>query len=249
MLKCHNAAGGQPAYLTFKESLRIIFGPVETERIISALEGGADEVPAMMPASSYRKITYLDSLKHNATANDGLPVWIVGDSRNLEKLLPAGDRYDLLCTCPPYFDLEQYGDNPADLCNAADYQEFLKGYGAIIKAGAARLKPNRFACIIVADVRDKAGFYRNLVADTVKLCEAAGLRLYNDAVLVNVAVTASIRANKAFKYRKLVKTHQNVLVFFNGDPKVIRDEFPPVAVAEFEDTEQPDAGAGVETDA
>ncbi len=89
MLKCHNALGGQPAYSTFKESLRVIFGPVETERIIKALEAGAEDVDAMMPASSHRKLTYLDSLKGTGNPADGLPVWITGDSRNLDSLLPA----------------------------------------------------------------------------------------------------------------------------------------------------------------
>ncbi len=249
MLKCHNAAGGQPAYLTFKESLRIIFGPVEADRIIAELEAGAEDVPATMPASSYRKLVYLDGLKHADRAGDGMPTWIVGDSRNLDSLLPAGEMYDLIFTCPPYFDLEVYSDNPADLCNADDYQTFLRDFGGIIKDCAARLKPNRFAGIVVADVRDKAGFYRNLVADTIKLCEAAGLRLYNDAVLINVVGTASIRANNVMKYRKLVKTHQNVLVFYKGDPRAIRQEFPPVEVAEFAESEAVETGASVEDEA
>ncbi len=154
------------------------------------------------------------------------------------------------CYRPPYFDLEKYGDNPADLCNASDYSAFLRDFASIIKAGAGRLKPNRFAGLVVADIRDKEGFYRNLVADTIKLCEGAGLHLYNDAVLVNVVGTASIRANNTFaKHRKLVKTHQNVLIFFNGDPRVIRDEYPPVQVAEMEEGESPDDSASVDTEA
>ena len=168
------------------------------------------------------------------TAADGSADWIAGDSREGDKLLPKGEKYDLLFTCPPYFDLELYDEDKRDLCNAETYQAFINDLAGIIKLGAGRLKDNRFAVLVVSDIRDKAGYYRHFVADTVLLAEAAGLRLYNDAVLVNVVGTASVRANRYFgSYRKLVKTHQNILVFYKGNLEKIKNEFPEVAVADF----------------
>ena len=41
----------------------------------------------------------------------------------------------------------------------------------------------------------------------------AGMRLYNEAILLNAIGTAQIRANNSMKNQKLVKVHQNVLVF------------------------------------
>jgi hypothetical protein len=49
--------------------------------------------------------------------------------------------------------------------------------------------------------------------------ERAGLKLYNDAALVTAAGSAAYRAGRIFEpSRKLVPTHQRVLVFVKGDP-------------------------------
>jgi hypothetical protein len=34
-----------------------------------------------------------------------------------------------------------------------------------------------------------------------------------------------LRANKTFANRKLTKVHENVLIFYKGDPKKIRERF------------------------
>ena len=44
---------------------------------------------------------------------DNQPVWIVGDSRNVQDLAPGS--YDLIFSCPPYRDLEVYSDDERDL--------------------------------------------------------------------------------------------------------------------------------------
>jgi hypothetical protein len=49
------------------------------------------------------------------------------------------------------------------------------------------------------------------------------MTLYNEAVLVTAVGSLPIRVSKQFGgYRKLGKTHQNVLVFYKGDPKAIK---------------------------
>ena len=55
---------------------------------------------------------------------------------------------------------------------------------SIIAGACALLKPDRFACFVVGDVRDRQGFYRNFPGHTIEAFEAAGLRLYNEAILV-----------------------------------------------------------------
>jgi len=82
------------------------------------------------------------------------------------------------------------------------------------------LREDRFACFVVGDIRDKAGYYRNFVSDTIAAFHDAGARLYNEAILVTAIGSLSIRAGKQFDAtRKLGKTHQNVLVFVKGDPR------------------------------
>ena len=54
---------------------------------------------------------------------------------------------------------------------------------------------------------------------SIKTFEKAGLKFYNDIVLRNAYGTAMLRANNTMKHKKVVKVHQNVLVFVKGDPK------------------------------
>jgi hypothetical protein len=48
----------------------------------------------------------------------------------------------------------------------------------------------------------------------------AGLHLYNEAILVNMIGTGAMVAGSYMRSsRKMVKLHQNVLIFVKGDPK------------------------------
>src|SRR5688572_317648 len=143
------------------------------------------------------------------------PVWHEGDSRNIRSLA-AGTEADFIFSCPPYADLERYSDDPRDL-STMRYADFMAAYADIISASCAMLKADRFACFVVGDVRGKDGNYYGFPWHTVQAFEAAGLRLYNEAVLVTAVGSLPIRVGKQFTAsRKLGKTHQNVLVFVKG---------------------------------
>jgi DNA modification methylase len=160
-------------------------------------------------------------IKHNENCQ-----WIVGDSREVKTL--CSEKHDLVFSCPPYADLEVYSDDPQDL-STLEYPAFLKAYQEIIAAALQMLKPNRFACFVVGDIRDKLGFYRGFVSDTIQAFQNAGAILYNEAILVTAVGSLPIRVRKQFSgYRKLGKTHQNVLVFYKGDIKAIKAEFGEV---------------------
>lgn len=147
-----------------------------------------------------------------------VPQWVVGDSRTAE-VVPC----DLIFTCPPYADLERYSDDPRDL-STMPYPEFLAAYRGVIARAVAQLRTDRYAAIVVGDVRGPDGYYYGFPADTVEAFEAAGARLYNDAVLVTAVGSLPIRAGRQFAAgRKLGKTHQNLLVFCKGDPRKAAD--------------------------
>lgn len=170
------------------------------------------------------------------------PTWIIGNSLEMNLLLPQEEQYDMIFSCPPYYDLEEYSDDPEDLSNLGSYEEFHRQYAEIIKLSVARLKPNRFAVFVVGDIRDKNGAYRNFVGHTIQAFEDAGAVLYNEAVLLNAIGTAALRANRYFTgMRKLVKCHQNVLVFWKGDPRLVKDVMPPVEAAPIEGADDPSA--------
>ena len=145
------------------------------------------------------------------------PQWLIGDSLTV---LPTIDAMaDFIFSCQPYGDLEVYSDDPRDL-SSMTRDRFLAAYHAIIAAAVSKLATNRFSCFVVGDYRDKKGFYCNLVGETVVAFENAGMRLYNEAILVTAVGSLSLRVTKQFQSsRKLGKTHQNCLVFCKGDPK------------------------------
>lgn len=168
---------------------------------------------------------------------DPHPEWVIGDSRDIETL--AGDaEADFLFSCPPYGDLEVYSDDPADL-STLPYADFREAYFEIIAAACAKLKADRFACFVVGDFRDKRGNYVGFVPDTVAAFQAAGLDLYNEAILVTAAGSLPIRAGKQFEAsRKLGKTHQNVLTFIKGDARKATDAIGPVEFGAVEGMEE-----------
>ena len=156
------------------------------------------------------------------------PEWIVGDSHKVDSLLPQGKHYDLVFTCPPYHDLEQYTDDMDDLSNMA-WDSFKKTYSQIIAKSIMRLKDNRFACFVVSEIRDKVGGYKGLVPYTISAFANGGMRYYNEAILVNVAGSLPLRMAGQFAYRKLGKTHQNILVFYKGDIQAIPKHFKDIS--------------------
>lgn len=158
--------------------------------------------------------------------------YVCGDSNDIDKLL-EGEQFDFMFTSPPYYDLEVYSKD--DLSALGTYEEFMEQYKNIFAKCYQMLKPNRFAAIKVAEIRDKAtGEYRNFVADTISVFREVGFKYYNEIILVNAVGTARLRAARSMRNRKVVKLHQNVLVFYKGDLNRIQEDFP---VIEYEETD------------
>jgi 16S rRNA G966 N2-methylase RsmD len=170
----------------------------------------------------------IDANIANAKEIGVCPNWYCDDSLNADQYV-ADESCDLVFSCPPYADLEVYSDDPRDISNM-DYDGFCKVYADIIAIACRKLKQDRFAVFVVGDVRDKKGFYRNFVVYTKKCFNDNGCMTYNEAILVDMLGTAMLRANGTFKSRKLVKVHQNVLVFYKGNPKNIKNNFAEIEI-------------------
>lgn len=153
--------------------------------------------------------------------------YICDDGRNVQKHIPKNSQ-DFLFSCPPYFDLEVYSDLPNDASNQATYADFIAILKTAFVAACECLKENSFAAIVVGDVRDTKGAYYGFPDSIKQIFSQAGLHLYNELILVEVSGNASIRAAQQMKGRKVVKTHQNVLIFYKGDPSQIRQHYPEI---------------------
>jgi len=163
------------------------------------------------------------------------PVWNIGDSLEIDKIA-KNYKADMIFSCPPYAGLEVYSDAKEDISNMP-YLEFLNTYREIIKKSCEILKEDRFAVFVVGDVRDKKGFYRNFVSETIMAFWNCGVILYNEMILVNAVGSLMMRAGRYMNSRKVGKQHQNVLVFYKGNPKNIKANYPELDLSYIENNE------------
>ena len=149
---------------------------------------------------------------------DNQPKWIFGDSNKILDTMIDGkeanqlEEFDFVFSCPPYGNLEIYSDQPDDI-STLDYPAFLEVYESIIAKSCKLLKQGALACFVVGEFRDKKGNYVGFVPDTIRAFTKCGMKYYNEAILLNAIGSASVRANTNMKNKKLVKVHQNILVF------------------------------------
>ncbi len=156
------------------------------------------------------------------------PRWIRGDANSINKLIDKKDKYDFVLTSPPYFNLEVYSKKSKDGSTIQTYKEFMEWYFFIFKKMVRHLRKNRFLVVKVGEIRDKkTGAYHNFVGDNISCFLDLGLVYYNEIILVTAIGSLPVRAGRQFASgRKIGKTHQNILVFYKGNPKNIKQHFP-----------------------
>ena len=209
----------------------------DNDKVIDPFAGGS--VRGIVASICGRYYTGIDlsepQIEHNISqfkdicskySNKLNPVqWVVDDSAvyTSEHLT---EKYNFMFTCPPYYNLEVYSDKPNDLSNMGSYEEFLTVYKTILTNCVNMLEDDSFACIVVGNVRGKNGGYYDFAGDTVRIMQDAGTIYYNEMILVNIGGTLPIRAPLSFNAsRKVGKMHQNVLVFYKGNPSNIKNKF------------------------
>lgn len=235
-----------------------ILDPVLAEAMVHwfGVQGGhaidpfaGDTVFGYVAASTGMEFTGIELRQEQADVNnertkDLKARYICDTGENVLKHIGEA-RADLLFSCPPYYDLEVYSDDPRDASNQASYQEYLDLMTTALTAAAKCLKPNRFAVIVIGDVRDKKGSYHRIPDHICEIMEAAGMRLLNELILVEpIGQSGAMRARNSMKHRKVFKCHQNVLVFYNGEPSQIKNHFEEIdlseVVYETDETEEDD---------
>lgn len=146
-----------------------------------------------------------------------VPRWHQGDSARVLGDLEPGT-YDAVWTCPPYLWLEKYSDDPADL-STMKADQFEDAYRLILAGAARALAPNRFAGIVVGDVRDpRGGRLYDLRGMTIRAAEDAGLTYASSATVITHAGSLAVRTGRWFEHgRTLGRMTQTLLVFVKGD--------------------------------
>jgi hypothetical protein len=113
---------------------------------------------------------------------------------------------------PAYYDLEDYGDESAQLGRAKSYREFLSGLAKVAGENYRALKSGSFCVWFVGDFRRDKVFIPYHI-DTINMMQAVGFTLW-DILIVNFL--DSIRAaftTQIVDTQILPKIHEYGLVF------------------------------------
>lgn len=154
------------------------------------------------------KSNVLQSIEILHDANQ--PNYLIGNSNKI--LDNISESFDFVFSCPPYGNLEKYSDLEEDISNM-NYEDFLIVYRSIINKCCKILKHNSYACFVVGEFRNKDGDLVGFIPDTIAAFKDAGMKFYNEAILLTNIASGSMRAANNMKSQKLVKVHQNILIF------------------------------------
>lgn len=164
---------------------------------------------------------------NNAICQDFKNVkWHRSDSAQFK----PSEKYDLVFTCPPYYQVEDYldydGKPPVgELNSIPTYEQFrdtlFQGYKNAIES----LNDNCFFVVMTGDSRDKKGAYYGCEAEHEIFFKEQGLHIYNKIVYLECEFTRLAHAKRTLHYRKFPKREQKILVFFKGDMQTIKESF------------------------
>lgn len=151
--------------------------------------------------------------------------YILDDAINVKSHFKE-ESMDFMFSCPPYADLEVYSDKENDLSNM-DYDTFFEVIRQVYTDCFSVLKNERFAVIVIGEVRHKnTGCYIGLVPKIIQIMMDAGFHYYNEIILNTPVGNLMMRAGRYMNQnRKIGKNHQNVLVFYKGNPNNIKKHF------------------------
>lgn len=147
----------------------------------------------------------------------GTATIIIGDARAPYTWIP-NEKFDFLLTCPPYWTLETYSDDPNDLSNEeSTYYDYLQGMIGVIELERRVLKRGARACWVVGLTRGRDGNLKPLHHDIARLHRDAGF-YFGEEVILAYRQTGALRRVGLFEKgkRHLVRQHEYVLVFARG---------------------------------
>ena len=155
------------------------------------------------PNTYKRALTHFDKLNIS-------PNLYKGDGCKLEH---TKDNFaDLVFTCPPYFNIEQYETCDNQLSDIKDYDTFMDSMGECIKNVKRVLKEGAWAVFVVADFR-VGGELKSFSSDLIQRFKNNDMIHYDTIIMENISPFATLTAYQAACKRYTPKTHEYILVF------------------------------------
>jgi hypothetical protein len=188
-----------------------------TRAVVSTMLGRTYEGYEISPTTHQRVTNHVRGLGLEAQLH-------LADGCTLEHT--ADNTADLVMTCPPYWNIEEYESVRGQLSDLHTYNSFLQQIGVCGQNIERVLKPGAFAAWVCADFRE-GGKLRPFHADTIRLFESAGLILHDIVVLKNFSPFAGLQAGKVAAKRYTSKIHEYLLVFRKSGSYVIPPHCTP----------------------
>jgi DNA modification methylase len=145
------------------------------------------------------------------------------DAKNLLQFVQP-ESVDFVVTSPPYWDIllqkrtadykeiRHYGEAQEDLGKIADYWDFLTAVDKVFKLVLEALKPGKFCCVVVMDLRKGPNFYP-YHADLGRLLHASGFE-YEDILIWDRRHEYNNMRPLGYPYRfRVNKAHEYILVY------------------------------------
>ena len=190
---------------------------------------GGEQTKGLVAGVLGYRYTGIEIRQEQVDVNNGVTsgfedvTYACGDAHDLDKCVTG--KYDMCFTSPPYFDLEVYSNKKNDL-SANSYRYFMNGMETVFEKCYKYLNDDTFLVLKIGEIRDKkTGEYRGFVPDMINAMVRIGFKYYNEIILVNSVGSAGMRAAGNMKSRKVVKLHQNILVFYKGSMKHITNKY------------------------
>ena len=137
---------------------------------------------------------------------------------------------DLVVTSPPYWDIllqkrtadnkevRHYGDESADLGKIRDYRRFLKALSEIFRLVFDAMKPGKYCCIVVMDIRKKDKFYP-YHSDVAEFMQGIGF-IFDDIIIWDRRHEYNLMRPLGYPAKfRINKAHEYVLIFQKPNTK------------------------------
>ena len=153
--------------------------------------------------------TYKRSLNHFKKHNVN-PTLHNGDGTKLGNT--KDNTADLVFTCPPYFNIEQYESCDNQLSDIRDYDTFMDSMGECVSNVKRVLKEGAWAIFVVADFRI-GGELKSFSSDLIQRFKDNDMIHWDTIIMENISPFATLTAYQAACKRYVPKTHEYILVF------------------------------------
>lgn len=148
---------------------------------------------------------------------------ITDDANNLLRHI-APESVDLVITSPPYWDIllqkrtadykeiRHYGDDPKDLGKIKRYHDFLFALQRVFKHVYQVLKPGKYCCVVVMDIRKRDKLYL-FHADLANYLEQIGFTLEDIIIWDRRHEYNNMRPLGYPSVFRINKAHEYILIF------------------------------------